>query len=70
MGDVQLKEATGQKEDNKVEPTSVIGETGKDEAIGENVKSKSSKSSSTEQELDSFLLGDIEDSDEGPVILA
>ncbi|KAF7827933.1 BSD domain-containing protein [Senna tora] len=63
LEDVQLKEATEQEVDSKVEQTAV---TGKDEAIGKNVEIKSSKSSSTEQDLDTFLLGDLEESDEGP----
>lgn len=42
--------------------------TGKAEATEKNLKSKSSNSS-TEQDFDSFLLGDLEDNDGGPGIL-
>lgn len=53
-----------------MEQTAVTGGDEKVEPIGKNVKSKSSNSSSTEQDLDTFLLGDLGDSDEeGPGIL-
>ncbi|TKY69513.1 hypothetical protein E2542_SST05789 [Spatholobus suberectus] len=66
MEEVQLRAAAEQNVDTKVEQTAVTGGTGKAEATGKNVKSKSSNSSSTEQDLDTFLLGDLEDSDEAP----
>jgi len=69
MEEVQLRTAAEQKEDTKVEQTAVTGGTGKAEATGKNVTSRSSKSPSNEQDLDTFLLGDLEDSDEGPGIL-
>lgn len=57
--------------DSKVEKAAVTGGTEKGEVTGKNVKSKQSSSSSTEQDLDTFLLGDLEDSDEeGPGILS
>ncbi|KAL9325081.1 hypothetical protein ACSQ67_005726 [Phaseolus vulgaris] len=67
MEEVQLRAAAEQNEDNtKVEQTAVTGGTGKEEATGKNVTSRSSKSPSHEQDLDTFLLGDLEDSDDGP----
>ncbi|XP_057448058.1 uncharacterized protein LOC130739700 [Lotus japonicus] len=65
MEEVQLREAAKQNVDTEVEQTAVSGGSGKAEATGKNLKSKSSNSSS-EQDLDSFLLGDLEDSDGGP----
>ena len=53
-----------QKLDSKVDQTA----TGKEDAVGKDVKNKSSKPSSSEQDLDTFLLGDLEDSDGGPGI--
>lgn len=69
MEEVQLRAAAEQNVDTKVEQPAVTGGTGKAEAIGGNVKSRPSNSSSTEQDLDTFLLGDLEDSDEAPGIL-
>lgn len=63
LEEVKLRAAAEQQVDNKVEKTAVTGETEKVEATGKNVKSKSSNSSATEQDLDTFLLGDLEDSD-------
>ncbi|KAK4260957.1 hypothetical protein QN277_004014 [Acacia crassicarpa] len=63
LEEVKLRAAAEQKVDNKVEKTVVTEGTEKVEATGKNVKSKSSNSSSTEQDLDTFLLGDLEDSD-------
>lgn len=68
MEEVQLR-AAAEKNVDKAEQTAVTGGTAKAEATGKNVKSKSSNASSTEQDLDTFLLGDLEDSDEGPGIL-
>lgn len=62
----KLREAAKKSEDPKVEQTDVSGGSGKGEVTGKIVKSKSSNSSSTEQDLDTFLLGDLEDSDEAP----
>ncbi|WJX63289.1 hypothetical protein P8452_48196 [Trifolium repens] len=62
----KLREASKKSEDPKVEQTDVTGGSGKAEVTGKIVKSKSSNSSSTEQDLDTFLLGDLEDSDEAP----
>lgn len=70
MEEVQLRASAEKNEDTKVEQAAVTGGTGKEaEASGKNVKSRSSKSPSNEQDLDTFLLGDLEDSDEGPGIL-
>ncbi|KAE9605613.1 hypothetical protein Lal_00025414 [Lupinus albus] len=66
MEEVQLRAAEEQNLDNKTEQTAVTGGTGKSEAAGKNVQGKSSNSSSTEQDLDTFLLGDLEDSDDAP----
>lgn len=68
MEEVQHRAAAAAAEQNvdtKVEQSAVTGGTGKVEASGKNVKSRSSNSSSNEQDLDTFLLGDLEDSDEG-----
>ncbi|CAJ2648227.1 unnamed protein product [Trifolium pratense] len=62
----KLREAAKKSEDPKLEQTDVSGGSGKAEVTGKIVKSKSSNSSSTEQDLDTFLLGDLEDSDEAP----
>ncbi|KAJ1412098.1 hypothetical protein SESBI_20739 [Sesbania bispinosa] len=66
MEEVQLRAESKKNVDSKVEQTPVTGGTGKAETSGKNVKGKSSNSSSTEQDLDTFLLGDLEDSDEAP----
>ncbi|XP_061363143.1 uncharacterized protein LOC133306776 [Gastrolobium bilobum] len=66
MEEVQLRAAAEQNVDVKVEQSAATGGTGKAEATGKNLKSKSSNASSTEQDLDTFLLGDLEDSDEAP----
>lgn len=63
--EVKLKAAEDIKDD-KVKTTSV--DTEKAEGIGKNSRGKSSNSSSAEQDLDTFLLGDLEDSDGGPGI--
>ncbi|XP_057758505.1 uncharacterized protein LOC130979157 [Arachis stenosperma] len=65
MEEVQLRDAAD-KTVAKLEQATITGGSGNVEATGNNVKSKSSKTSSTEQDLDTFLLGDLEDSDEGP----
>ena len=54
MEEIQLKEAEKIKDD-KVNQTLIT-----------NQKSMTSTSSSTEQDLDTFLLGDLEDGDVGP----
>lgn len=70
MEEVQLREAAKQNEDSKTEQTAAVtGGTGKAESTGKSVKSKSSNSSTTDQDIDTFLLGDLEDSDEAPGIL-
>ncbi|KAK7244497.1 hypothetical protein RIF29_39320 [Crotalaria pallida] len=52
--------------DSTAEQTALTRTTGKAEARWKNVKDKSSNSSSTEQDLDTFLLGDLEDIDDAP----
>ncbi|KAJ7953958.1 BSD domain containing protein [Quillaja saponaria] len=66
MEELQLKAAEEQKEDNKLKQTPILVGTEKSEGVEKNIKSKTSNSSSTEQDLDTFLLGDLEDSDGGP----
>lgn len=61
----ELRETAKKSEDTKVEQSDVSGGSGKAEVTGK-IVSKSSNSSSTEQDLDTFLLGDLEDSDEAP----
>ncbi|PON76731.1 BSD domain containing protein [Trema orientale] len=61
----KLKEAEQKKDDN-TNQTSVVGGNDKEEGREKNLSSLSSKSSSAEQDLDTFLLGDLEDSDGGP----
>lgn len=70
MEELKLKEAE-QLEDDKAKQTPLVGEADKAEGSETNKKSLTSKSSSTEQDLDTFLLGDLEDSDggQGPVPL-
>ncbi|XP_041013222.1 uncharacterized protein LOC121256480 isoform X2 [Juglans microcarpa x Juglans regia] len=63
MEDLKLKAAEDVKDD-KVKKTSEEYE--KAEGIENSSKGKTSKSSSAEQDLDTFLLGDLEDSDGGP----
>ncbi|PON79779.1 BSD domain containing protein [Parasponia andersonii] len=60
----KLKEAEQKKDDN-TNQTSVVGGNDKEEGREKNLSSLSSKSSSAEQDLDTFLLGDLEDSDGG-----
>ncbi|KAK7281260.1 hypothetical protein RIF29_09074 [Crotalaria pallida] len=65
MEEVQVRAAEEQNNvDSMTEQTVVTRATGKAEAIGKNVKDKSSNSTSTEQDLDTFFLGDLEDNDE------
>jgi hypothetical protein len=52
--------------DEKAKESSGVGENSSKSESTE--KSLKSKASSDEQELDSFLLGDLEDSDGGPGI--
>ncbi|KAK9277247.1 hypothetical protein L1049_006786 [Liquidambar formosana] len=59
MEEVKLKVAE-QSKDEEVNETPIVGETLTDKNL------KSQSSSSAEQDLDSFLLGDLEDADEGP----
>ncbi|KAI4357963.1 hypothetical protein L6164_001875 [Bauhinia variegata] len=66
LEEIQLTAAADQKMGDKVVQTGVVGGTSMAEATEKNVTSKSSNSSSTEQDLDTFLLGDREDGDEGP----
>lgn len=67
MEEVKLREAE-QKKDDTLKQTSVVERTDKEEEKDKNHRSSTSKSSSAEQDLDTFLLGDLEDSDGGPGI--
>ncbi|KAJ0094633.1 hypothetical protein Patl1_16633 [Pistacia atlantica] len=62
MEEIKLK-AEKEIKDDQVKPTPVVGDSDKLEVTGKSLKSKTS---STEQDLDTFLLGDLEDSDGGP----
>lgn len=62
MEEIKLK-AEKDIKDDKVKPTPGVGDTDKSEVAGKSLKNKTS---SAEQDLDSFLLGDLEDSDGGP----
>ncbi|KAF4402735.1 hypothetical protein G4B88_012520, partial [Cannabis sativa] len=64
MEEVKLKEAE-QKKDDETKQASVVGGNDKEKGMEKNLSSKTSKSSSAEQDLDTFLLGDLEDSDGG-----
>lgn len=64
MEDIKLK-AEKQVTDNTVKPTPVVEGTAKTELTEKNLKTKTSTASSAEQDLDTFLLGDLEDSDGG-----
>lgn len=68
MEEVKLKEAEKMKDDNAQKTPTVRG-TDQSEGMEKNLKGKTSKSSSAEQDLDTFLLGDLEDSDGGPGML-
>ncbi|PON82985.1 BSD domain containing protein [Trema orientale] len=61
---LRLKSAEQEKDDTN-EPT-MVEITSKAEVKEANQQSKTSTSSSTEQDLDVFLLGDLGDSDDGP----
>ncbi|XP_015895233.3 uncharacterized protein LOC107429098 [Ziziphus jujuba] len=62
--EIKLKEAEKMK-DEHAKQTPSVGGTDQSEGIEKNLKGKTSKSSSAEQDLDTFLLGDLEDSDGG-----
>ncbi|KAK7255557.1 hypothetical protein RIF29_28970 [Crotalaria pallida] len=67
MEEVRLRAEEEQKNvDSTAEQTAVTRATGKAEATRKNVKDKSSNSSFAEQDLDTFLLGDLEDKDDAP----
>ncbi|CAL5445035.1 unnamed protein product [Camellia sinensis] len=66
MEEARLKAAEQAKDDKKKE-ASTSGTTSETETGGINQKSKTSPTS--EQDLDVFLLGDLGDSDDGPVMM-
>lgn len=65
MEDMKLKSVEQVKDEKAKEPTDV-GITSKEEVKEVNQQSKTVTSSSAEQDLDVFLLGDPGDSDDGP----
>ncbi|OAY31181.1 uncharacterized protein LOC110600610 [Manihot esculenta] len=64
MEEIKSK-AEKQKKDEKSKPSAVSQETSNPEVTEKNQKSRTSTASSAEQDLDTFLLGDLEDSDGG-----
>ncbi|KAI9169995.1 hypothetical protein LWI28_020815 [Acer negundo] len=64
MEDIKVK-AEKLVTDNIVKPTPVVGDTSKTELTEKNLTTSTSIGSSAEQDLDTFLLGDLEDSDGG-----
>ncbi|KAK3222776.1 hypothetical protein Dsin_009801 [Dipteronia sinensis] len=64
MEEIKVK-AEKQVTDNIVKPTPVVGDTSKIELTEKNLTTRTSTGSSAEQDLDTFLLGDLEDSDGG-----
>lgn len=64
MEEIKSK-AEKQKKDEKSKPSAVSLETSNPEVTEKNQKSRTSTASSAEQDLDTFLLGDLEDSDGG-----
>lgn len=64
MEEIKLKEAE-QKKDDSVKQAPSVGWTDKAEGTENNQSKITSNSSSAEQELDTFLLGDHEDCDGG-----
>lgn len=65
MEDVKLK-SSEQVKDDRAEESTKVGTPSKEEVKEVNEKSKPTTSSSAEQDLDVFLLGDPGDSDDGP----
>lgn len=68
MEDMKLK-AEKQTVDDTVKPESISRDSSKTDITEKNLTNRTSAASSTEQDLDTFLLGDLEDSDDGPGIL-
>lgn len=62
MEEIKLKDEKKMTDDT-VKPTPIVGETSKSEVTEKNLKSRTSTSSSIEQDLDTYLLGDLEESD-------
>ncbi|KDP31406.1 hypothetical protein JCGZ_11782 [Jatropha curcas] len=60
------RKAEEQIKDDKLKQSATSGDNSTSEVIEKNLKSRTSTASSAEQDLDSFLLGDLEDSDGGP----
>lgn len=67
MEEAKLKAAEDIKDD-KVNRNSV--QNVRDEGMGNNLKGKATNSSLAEQDLDTFLSGDLDDSDGGPGMFA
>ncbi|EEF47692.1 conserved hypothetical protein [Ricinus communis] len=66
MEEVKRKEEEKQIKDEKSNQSAVSGENSGSDVKDKNLKSRLPTASSAEQELDTFLLGDLEDSDGGP----
>eukprot|EP00262_Sarcandra_glabra_P005176 TRINITY_DN16503_c0_g1_i1.p1 TRINITY_DN16503_c0_g1~~TRINITY_DN16503_c0_g1_i1.p1 ORF type:complete len:300 (+),score=70.39 TRINITY_DN16503_c0_g1_i1:60-959(+) len=65
MEELKLKSAKQEKDDRGNE-NPIVGKASKPEIPETKLQSKTSTSSFTEQDLDTFLLGDLGSSDEGP----
>lgn len=64
MEEMKLKSEEQRKAD-EAKQTPLVGASEKVEGTEKNLKGKTSQSSSADQDLDTFLLGDLEDSDGG-----
>lgn len=64
LEEIKLKSEEQRKAD-EAKQTPLVGASGNVEGTEKSVKGITSKSSSAEQDLDTFLLGDLEDSDGG-----
>lgn len=64
MEEIKLK-SEEQRQADEAKQTSLVGASEKVEGTEKNLKGIASKSSSADQDLDTFLLGDLEDSDAG-----
>ncbi|KAG6601361.1 hypothetical protein SDJN03_06594, partial [Cucurbita argyrosperma subsp. sororia] len=65
MEEIKLKSEEQRKADDEAKQTPSVGASEKVEEAEKNLKGTASKPSSADQDLDTFLLGDLEDSDAG-----
>ncbi|XP_022977298.1 uncharacterized protein LOC111477659 [Cucurbita maxima] len=63
--EIKLKSEEQRKADDEAKQTPSVGASEKVEEAEKNLKGTASKRSSADQDLDTFLLGDLEDSDAG-----